>query len=295
MEMHYKDVKALLSPQNGMNLYLGCEHGLLCCDKHNKCYKLKQEFDDIEVKAHAEDLLEHTLKRKRTRGMITTGAMTDPYLPLEKDLMVTRRCLNQIERFDFGLTIQTKSELVLRDLEVLEKINRKTKCVVVVPITNFDDEICRKVEPNTTTAKQRFEILNELHKRGIPTIVQIGPFLPFINDDLDNLKNILDLCVKASVYGVLFVGYHFTLREEGKEFFAECLDKQFPGISEKYVEYFADTKEYVSPNFESLMQMLRSVCEENGIVYDREELQRFMREYKNKTIGEQLSIFDFES
>ena len=190
--MHYKEVKAILSPQNGMNLYRGCTHGCIYCDSRSTCYRMNHDFEDIEVKLKADELLEYTLKRKRTKSMIATGSMTDPYVPIEKELQLTRRCLNQIERFDFGIVIQTKSNLIMRDIDILEKINRKTKCVVCMTLTTFDEELCKVIEPNVCTTRERFEVLMEMKKRNIPTIVWLTPILPFINDTEENIRSMLD-------------------------------------------------------------------------------------------------------
>ncbi|MDO5126753.1 MAG: radical SAM protein [Eubacteriales bacterium] len=291
--MHYKEVKAILSPQNGMNLYRGCTHGCIYCDSRSKCYRMDHEFEDIEVKLHAPDLLEKTLKRKRTKGMIITGSMTDPYVPIEEKLQMTRRCLNEIERFDFGLTIQTKSNLILRDIEVLDKINRKTKCVVAITITTFDDELCKKLEPNVCPTSERIRVVKEMQKRGIPTVVWLTPILPFINDTEENILNILNACKDAGVYGIMHSHMGMTLREGNREYFYEQLDRLFPGMKQRYIDTYGDAYEVPSPNQEKLMQIFQQFCEKYGMIYDGEELFRYMREYKNKTIGEQLSLFDF--
>lgn len=291
--MHYKEVKAILSPQNGMNLYRGCTHGCIYCDSRSKCYRMNHDFEDVEVKLKADELLEHTLKRKRTKSMISTGAMTDPYIPLEEELKLTRRCINQIERFDFGLVIQTKSNLILRDIDILEKINKKTKCVVATTLTTCDEELCRLIEPNVSTTKERFEMLMEMKERGIPTIVWLSPFLPFINDTEENLRGLMDYCIKAGVYGIINFGIGLTLREGNREYFYENLDMKFPGLKEKYIETYGNAYEVVSPDNERLMKIFKELCEEHGIQYDREELFRYMREYKNKTLGTQMSLFDF--
>ncbi|MBE5946611.1 MAG: radical SAM protein [Lachnospiraceae bacterium] len=293
--MHYKEVKAILSPQNGMNLYRGCTHGCIYCDSRSKCYRMNHDFEDIEIKARAEDILEHTLKRKRTKSMISTGSMTDPYVPIEEELQITRRCLNQIERFDFGLVIQTKSNLIMRDIDILEKINKKTKCVVAMTLTTYDEELCKVIEPGVCTTKERFEVLMAMKEKGIPTIVWISPILPFINDTEENIRGLLDYCVKAGVYGIMYFGAGLTLRDGNREYFYEQLDKKFPGMKEKYIETYGDAYEVNSPNNQELTRIVTDTCKEHGIVYDREELFRYMREYKNKTTGTQLSIFDFMS
>lgn len=254
---------------------------------------MTHEFEDIEVKAKAAELLEQTLKKKRRKGMIATGSMTDPYVPIEEELRITRRCLDQIERFDFGLVIQTKSKLIMRDIDVLEKINRKTKCVVAMTLTTYDEELCRVIEPGVCTTKERFEVLLEMKKRGIPTIVWLSPILPFINDTEENIRGILDYCVQASVYGIMYFGAGLTLREGNREYFYEQLDKSFPGLKERYIEEYGNSYEVLSPDNDKLTTIFNETCDAHGIVRDREELFRYMREYKNKTLGTQLSIFDF--
>ncbi|MBO5390152.1 MAG: radical SAM protein [Lachnospiraceae bacterium] len=290
--MHYKEVKAILTPQNGMNLYRGCTHGCIYCDSRSKCYRMDHDFEDIEVKLRAADLLENTLKKKRSKGMIATGSMTDPYVPIEADLKITRRCLNIIDRFDFGVVIQTKSNLIMRDIDILESINKKTKCVVAMTLTTFDDELCRKLEPNVCTTKERVEVLMEMKKRGIPTIVWLSPFLPFINDTEENLRGLMGYCIEAGVYGIMNFGFGLTLREGNREYFYEQLDIHFPGIKEKYIEVYGNSYEVASPDNKRLMKIFTGLCEEHNIVYDKEELFRYMREYKNKQIGTQLSLFD---
>ncbi len=291
--MHYKEVKAILSPQNGMNLYRGCTHGCIYCDSRSKCYRMNHDFEDIEVKLKADELLEHTLRRKRTKGMIMAGALTDPYVPIEEELQITRRCLNQIERFDFGLAIQTKSNLIMRDIDILDKINRKTKCVVGITMTTYDEELCKKLEPNVCTTKERFSVLLALKERGIPTIVWMNPILPFINDNMDNVKGIMKYCIDAGVYGIMNDGMSLTLRPGSREHYYEQLDRLFPGMKERYIETYGEAYELASPNKDELMSYFRKTCDENNIVHDREELLRFMREYKNKTLGTQMTIYDY--
>ncbi len=291
--MHYKEVKAILTPQNGMNLYRGCTHGCIYCDSRSKCYRMDHDFEDIEVKLRAADILENTLKKKRNKGMISTGSMTDPYVPIEAELKITRRCLNVIDRFDFGVVIQTKSNLIMRDIDILESIHKKTKCIVAMTLTTFDEELCKKLEPNVCTTKERFEVLMEMKKRGIPTIVWLSPFLPFINDTEENLRGLMNYCIEAGVYGIMSFGFGLTLREGNREYFYSQLDRLFPGMKEKYAEMYGNSYEVNSPDNERLMKIFTNLCEENNIVYDREELFRYMREYKNKQIGTQISLFDF--
>lgn len=180
--MHFMDAKTLLSAQNGMNLYRGCTHGCIYCDARSACYHMEHAFEDVAVKRNAPALLEAALRKKRARCMIATGAMCDPYLPEERTLGLTRRCLATLQNYGFGLAIQTKSDLILRDLDLLDAIHAQAKCVVQMTLTTADEALCRIVEPNVCTTARRFEVLRTLQSHGIPTVVWIEPLLPFIND-----------------------------------------------------------------------------------------------------------------
>ena len=290
--MHYKEVKGILSAHNGMNLYRGCTHGCIYCDSRSTCYNMQHDFEDVEVKSNAIELLEHSLKRKRNRCMIGTGAMTDPYMPIEGQLEMTRKSLELIDHYEFGLAIQTKSDLILRDLDLLKSINKKTKCVVQMTLTTFDETLCKIIEPNVCTTKRRAEVLRILRDHGIPTIVWLTPVLPFINDTEDNLNGILDYCIEADVYGILTFGMGLTLREGDREYYYSKLDVHFPGLKEKYVKTYGNSYMVSSPNSKRLMSILSDRGHKHGIVTDDQRLFEYMKTFEDKTINPQLSFFD---
>ena len=205
--MHYVKAKGILSAQNGMNLYRGCSHGCIYCDSRSRCYQMHHDFEDIEVKENAIELLEDTLRRKRKKCMIGTGAMTDSYIPAELELQNMRKALVLIQRYGFGVTVQTKSDRVLRDLDLLQEINRRSKCVVQMTLTTADEELCKKLEPNVSTTRERFAVLERMRDKGIPTVVWLSPILPFINDTEENINGILDMCIEAKVYGVICLAW----------------------------------------------------------------------------------------
>ena len=211
--MHYVQAKGILSAANGMNLYRGCTHGCIYCDSRSRCYHMDHAFEDIEVKENALALLEDTLRRKRSKCMLGTGAMTDPYIPLESELGYVRGALSLALRYGFGFTLQTKSNRVLRDMDLLKAINERTKCVVQMTLTTYDEALCRKLEPNVCTSSERFAALQKLHEAGIPTVVWLSPILPFINDTEENILGILRYCAEAKVKGVICFGMGVTLRE----------------------------------------------------------------------------------
>lgn len=289
--MHYVKAKGLLSNNNGMNIYRGCEHGCIYCDSRSRCYNMNHAFEDIEVKINAPELLEQALKHKRKRCMIGTGSMSDPYMPLEKELKLTRKCLEIADKYNFGFTLITKSDLVLRDLDLLKKINEKTKCVVQMTITTFDDELCRIIEPNVCVTSRRIEVLKILHENNIPTIVWMTPILPFINDNEENIMNILKACKKANVYGIMNFGIGLTLREGDREYYYEKLDSYFPGLKNRYIRRYGNCYELPVPDEERLNKLLIRYCIANNIEYRPDRLFKYLYTFEDKIVGEELSLF----
>lgn len=288
--MHYVKTKGILSPKNGMNLYRGCSHGCIYCDSRSRCYHMDHAFEDIEVKENALELLEYSLKHKRKKCMIGTGSMTDPYIPLEMELLHVRRALSLIYRYGFGFTVITKSNRILRDLDLLKKINEQTKCVVQMTLTTYDEDLCSKLEPNVSTTKERFETLMCLRDAGIPTVVWLSPILPFINDTPENISGILDMCIEAKVYGVICFGMVLTLREGNREYFYGQLDRLFPHLKEKYMELYKDQYVIGSPNNQTLMKLFAKKCSESGIVHDNDQIFKYLSDFEEKGCGEQLSL-----
>lgn len=283
------DAKHILSANNGMNLYRGCQHGCIYCDVRSKCYQINHIFEDIEVKRNAPRLLESALKAKRRPCMIGTGAMSDPYIPLEMELGLTRRCLEIIEKHGFGVTLLTKSNRVLRDLELLERINRKAKAVVQMTMTTFDEDLCRILEPNVSTTRQRYEALKEFQAAGIPTVVWLCPLVPFLNDTPENLLGILDYCQDAGVRGIVNFGMGLTLREGNREYFYKKLDGHFPGLKEHYIRTYGNAYELPSPHARELEGLFREECRRRGIWADNDRIFRYLNTLEEKQ--EQLSLF----
>lgn len=293
--MHYVTAKGILSSSNGMNLYRGCTHGCIYCDSRSHCYHIDHVFEDIEVKENALILLEDALRRKRKKCMIGTGSMTDPYIPLEKSLKNVQKALLLAEKYGFGFTLITKSASVLRDLEILKRINEKTKCVVQMTLTTYDEKLCRQIEPNVSTTRERVEALKKFRDAGIPTVVWLCPILPFINDTEENLRGILDYCIEAGVYGIINFGMGLTLREGNREYFYAQLDKLFPSMKEKYIQCYGNQYIIPSPNEEKLMKIFHQVCEENNILHDNEKIFEYLGAFEEKQENVQLSVFDFMS
>ena len=288
--MHFKEAKGLLSAQNGMNLYRGCTHGCIYCDARSRCYQMEHAFEDVEVKANGPELLEYALRHRRRKGMIATGAMTDPYMKELEPLGYTRRCLEIIEKYGFGLAIQTKSARILRDLDLLEAIHRKARCVVQMTLTTYDDRLAKILEPNVSTTGERFRALMALRQRGIPTVVWICPILPYLNDTEENLRGLLDYCREAGVRGILNFGMGLTLREGNREYFYKMLDRHFPGLRQRYMAEYGLSYQVMSPNHRRLTALLTEFCQMHGILCQREAVFQYLREFP--AAAEQISLFD---
>lgn len=293
--MHFVKVKGILSSSNGMNLYRGCSHGCIYCDSRSLCYHVAEDgrdFEDIEVKENALELLEAALKRKKKKCMIGTGAMTDPYIPLEYRLEYTKGALELIEEHGFGVCVQTKSDRVLRDIELLQRINNRTKAVVQMTLTTADEKLCKILEPKVCGTKKRFEALKRLKEAGIPTVVWLDPILPFINDTKENIEGILEYCAEANVYGVICFGMGLTLRAGNREYFYKKLDEHFPGLKEVYERTFGFKYEVNSPDNGELMRLFHGRCGKYGMAHRNEDIFGYMYRFEDKNMGEQLSFFD---
>ena len=289
--MHYDNAKSILSNKNGINLYRGCSHGCIYCDSRSNVYNMNHSFEDIEIKANATELLKKALKSKKEKVMIGTGAMTDPYIPLEKKIQNVRESLELIYKYGYGFTCITKSNLILRDLDLLKKINEKSKVVIQMTLTTCDEELCKILEPNVCTTKERVNVLKTLNKHNIPTIVWLCPILPFINDTEENINGIIDYCIESNVKGILCFGMGMTLREGNREYFFKNLDKHFPGLKKKYVNTYGNSYGLMSPNHNELMKIFYKRTNENNIMNNQDEIFEYLHEFPTKDNTKQTTLF----
>lgn len=290
--MHFVTAKGILSASGGMNIYRGCQHGCVYCDARSLCYQMNHIFEDIEVKENAITLLEASLKSKRRPCMLGTGSMSDPYMPLERELGMTRQMLEMADKYGFGATLLTKSDLVLRDLDVLQRINRRTKAVVQISLTIMDDNLSGILEPNVCPTTRRIEVLRELRRAGIPTVVWLCPILPFITDTEDNIMGILEACRDTGVKGIIQFGMGLTLRDGDREYFYAALDRHFPGLKEVYIRTYGNAYELPSPRTPELMKLFHETCESYGIWHDNDRVFSYLHEFRETETAIQLSLFD---
>ena len=290
--MHFVNTKGILNGNGGycgMNIYRGCTHGCIYCDSRSRCYQFAHPFEDVEVKQNATKIKKKALRGKRKTSMIGTGAMSDPYMHCEEQLCLTRKCLEIILKYGFGAAVQTKSDRILRDIDLLDQINRSVKCVVQITLTTYDDNLCRLVEPNVCNTKRRIEVLKQMKERNIPTVVWLTPVLPFINDTEENIVAILNECIRAGVKGIICFDMGLTLREGDREYYYAALDKFFPGLKQKYIECYGNAYELPSPNAKSLMELFRKICSDNGILSNPEACFQYIREMPDKY--QQMDLF----
>lgn len=290
--MHFVKAKGILSAGNGMNLYRGCLHGCIYCDSRSLCYQMNHPFEDIEVKENALELLEKSLISKKKRCMIGTGAMTDPYIPIEEELRLTRGALELIRRHGFGIAIQTKSTRILRDLDLLSQIHEQSKAVVQMTLTTQDDALCRILEPNVSLTSQRVDALKTFRDAGIPTVVWLDPILPFLNDTRENIEGILESCIEAGVHGILCFNMGLTLREGNREYFYAQLDRHFPGLKEQYIRTYGNRYEVNSPRNAELMKLFRNTCEKAGIGHDIRKIFTYLHTFEDKAEKRQICLWD---
>ncbi len=271
----------------GCNLYRGCSHGCIYCDSRSECYHI-DSFSHVKPKKDALTILEKELSKKRKKGVIGTGAMSDPYNPLEKKLELTRGLLQLADRYHFGVIIYTKSTLVTRDIDLLKKINEHSSVVVCMTITTFDDTLSKIIEPYAPSSSQRFEALKKLKEANILAGIILMPILPWINDQPQNIKAITQ---KSSNVGVDFIYPFFgvTLRDRQRDYFYDRLDIHFPILKSKYQHYFKNSYACHCPENKKLYSLLKDECKKFNIPIHMKEIVSLYKKEK-----EQFEILSFD-
>ena len=270
-----------------MNIYKGCCHGCIYCDSRSDVYGV-ENFDEVRAKENALTLIERELKSKRKTGVIGTGAMSDPYNPFEKEYKLTRGALELINRYGFGISIATKSDLILRDIDILKKISVHSPVLVKLTITAAKDSLCKKVEQNVTVSSERFAAIKKLSSEGIFAGILLMPVLPFIEDNPENILSIIRLAHESGAK-FIYPAFGVTLRQNQREWYYKKLDEHFPGIKEKYLKYYNNTYECRSLKAKELWNIFKSECDKYGILYNMDDI---IKGYKNGYCDGQLSLFD---
>jgi len=267
---------------HNMNIYRGCNQGCIYCDSRSSCYQIK-DFDSIKVKENAPTKVEVELSRKRKKGVISMGGMSDPYNYLEKDLEYTRSIFGSIYRNGFGVSCITKSDLILRDIDKYKKINEVNAVCIGVTITTADDRLASRIERNITSSSKRFDIIKQFREEGIYSGVLMMPILPFINDTVDNIKSIVKKAHEANA-NFIYPSFGVTLRDNQRLYFFEKIGED---LTQKYIEEFKEDYMCVSPNKDQLVKVFKQECKKYGIVYKMSDIIKGIKG-NNKT--DQLSF-----
>ena len=270
-----------------MNIYKGCSHGCIYCDSRSQCYGV-ENFDQVRAKENALAIIERELKSKRKKGVVGTGAMSDPYNPFEKEHRLTRGALELINRFGFGVAIATKSDLIVRDLDILKQISKHSSVLVKITVTAADDCLCGKIEPNAAVSSRRFKAIKKLSQEGIFTGVLLMPVLPFIEDTADNIREIIELAYQSGAK-FIYPAFGVTLRQNQREWYYKKLDEIFPSVKEKYMQIYGLSYECQSLKAKELWGLFQEQCNEYGIIYKMKDI---IAGYKGSLQAVQLSLFE---
>ena len=270
-----------------MNLYRGCSHGCIYCDSRSDCYHI-DNFDIVKGKENMLHILENELSKKRLKGVVGIGAMSDTYNPMEIKYQQTRGALQLISKYGFGVSIDTKSDLILRDIDLLKEINSKNNVIIKFTITTPDDKLSKIIEPNVCESSKRLEAIKILNDNDIFTGIMMNPVLPFITDKEEDIKKLVEL---ASRSGAKFIHTYMgmTLRENQRAYYFDKLDEKFPGLKEKYINKYGDKYNCLVPNYKQLYKVFTDECDKYGILYKMEDIIKAYK--KRNTNDEQISLF----
>lgn len=270
-----------------MNLYRGCSHRCIYCDSRSNCYHI-DNFDIIRGKENALYILEQELSKKKEKGVIGIGAMSDTYNPLENQYNQTREALKLISKYDFGVSIDTKSDLILRDIDLLKEINSKNNVIIKFTITTPNDELSKIIEPNVCVSSKRLQAIKTLADSGIFVGIMMNPVLPFITDKEEDIKKLVRLAYEN---GAKFIHtfMSMTLRENQRDYYFDKLDKHFIGLKEKYIKYYGNRYNCVVLNAKRLYKVFTDECNKYGILYNMNDI---IKAYKKEIkCNEQITLF----
>lgn len=271
-----------------MNLYKGCSHGCIYCDSRSSCYQI-ENFDQVRAKENEIVILEKELKSKRKKGVIGIGAMSDTYNPWEEKMLITRKALQLIEQYKFGVSMETKSKLMIRDIDILTKINQQADVILKYTITTTDDELAKKIEPYVSLPNQRLIAMEKLAKAGLFVGTLMTPILPFITDSEENIKQVIRASAKHGAKFVYTMG-GVTLRDNQRDYYYEKLDRLFPKMKQKYQATYGN-QYFCQPVNQQLRQVIREECEKNHLLYRMEDIVKAYQKDRNE---KQISLFDEE-
>ena len=270
-----------------MNLYRGCPHGCIYCDSRSNCYHI-DNFDVSKGKENALQIFEKELSKKHDHGVVGIGSMSDTYNPNELKYEETRGALKLLSKYNFGVSIDTKSDLILRDLDLLKEINNKNNVIIKFTITTPHDELSKIIEPHVCTSSKRFKAIKTLSDNGIFTGIMMNPVLPFITDKEEDIKELVRLSHENGAKFIhTFMG--MTLRENQREYYYQKLDEYFPGLKDKYIKYYKENYNCPVPNYKKLYKIFVSECDKYHILYNMKDIiKAYKKDIKD---NEQMRLF----
>lgn len=285
----YKENNSWFGVNYNFNIYRGCCHGCIYCDSRSECYGI-EDFDRVRAKENAIDILRKELESKRKKGVVGTGAMSDPYNPFEAKELLTRRALELVDKGGQGISIITKSPLITRDIDIIKQIQSHSPTIIKVTITTYDDELCKKIEQNVAPSSERFAAIKELSKQGIYVGVLLMPILPFINDTEENIRSIVKKAYESGAKFVCAYGFGVTLRDRQRQHYYEKLVKEFPNsnLVRTYIDTFGNSYGNGSIHAKDLWRIFKEECNKYGLLYRMNDI---IDDYKNRYYGTQLTLF----
>ncbi len=270
-----------------MNIYRGCSHGCIYCDSRSACYG-DDNFETVKIKENALAIINGDLRRKAKTGVVATGAMSDPYNPLEKELLLTRHALELLSAYQFGVAVATKSDLIVRDIDILGEIKANAPVLCKLTVTTCDDALAKKVEPRAPVSTRRFAALEALSSAGIFAGILLMPVLPFLEDSLENIGGVVN---RAAECGARFIypAFGVTLRQNQREWYLNALDNLFPdeGLKVRYARRYGNSYECRCPEAAALWRHFTALCDQKGILYNMKDIIRSYRQ----PYQQQLSLF----
>lgn len=283
----YSEQASWFGNNYNMNIYKGCSHGCIYCDSRSECYGV-DNFDQVRAKEKALALIERELRAKRKKGVVGTGAMSDPYNPYEKEYKLTRGALELINRFGFGVSIATKSDLIVRDMDLFKEIAKHSPVLVKITVTTADDLLGAKIEPNAAVSSKRFKAIKALSQAGIFAGVLLMPVLPFIEDTEDNISRIIDLAYQSGAK-FIYPAFGVTLRQNQRDWYYEKLDELFPSLKEKYIKSYGNAYECRCLKAKELWSLFQCKCDDYEILYNMKDI---IAGYRDPYQTVQLSLFE---
>lgn len=271
-----------------MNIYRGCCHGCIYCDSRSECYR-NDDFDTVRAKENALQIIRDDLQRKIKPGVVGTGAMSDPYNPFEAELCLTRNALALLDAYQFGVAIATKSDLILRDIDVLQCIQSHSPVLCKLTITTTDDALAAKLEPRAPSPTRRLEAIAQLSQAGIPTCVLLMPVLPFLEDSEENVLSVVDRAAEAGAKYV-YPAFGMTQRDRQRAWYYDRLEELFPGqgLRAKNEKAFGSRYTCTSPRSKRLWEVFTRRCQEKGLLY---EMRHIISGYQRGYGDRQLTFF----